>query len=360
MADVNAMLAPYAVPHTSAGSRREKDTPDDARFPFQRDRDRVIHSDAFRRLKHKTQVFVAVEGDHFRTRLTHTLEVAQISRSIARALSVNEDLTEAIALAHDLGHTPFGHAGEDAMAACMKPYGKTFEHNAQSYRIVTILEERKRGVFGLNLNQEVLEGLLKHSSPHDAPSQGISLTHSPTVEAQIANVADEIAYTGHDCDDGIRAGLFSLQEIDDVIPEDIRQKMATEGSSLQSALIDWLTHDLLASTAQAIERNAIHSLADVLHATTPLVVMSKNARQSMETIRAFLWSHMYLHPRVAAQAVRGKNIIENLFAYFIAHPNAPINALIQRAGGALEEAVKDYIAGMTDTFAMEIMEKLDS
>src|SRR3989344_8202141 len=161
----NSLLASYAVPH--AENRIQKDTKDDTRFPFQRDRDRIIHTTAFRRLKHKTQVFVAPYGDHFRTRLTHTLEVAQISRDIARTLELNEDLAEAIALAHDLGHTPFGHAGEDAMNACMQKYGKHFEHNEQSYRIVTMIEERKPDVFGLNLNRDVLAGLLKHSTPHD-------------------------------------------------------------------------------------------------------------------------------------------------------------------------------------------------
>ncbi len=351
IAQANTFLAPYAVPHGGTLGRREEDTEERTRFPFQRDRDRIIHSDAFRRLKHKTQVFVAVEGDHFRTRLTHTLEVAQISRDMARTLLLNEDLTECIALAHDLGHTPFGHAGEEAMHECMEPFGKRFEHNEQSHRICTLLEERKDGVFGLNLNREVLEGLMKHATPHDAPTAH-SLTHSPTIEAQLVNIGDEIAYTAHDMEDGMRANLFTLADIKKILPKAMLTRHEKDGTTVRSALIDFLVEDVYGQTRERSTTLKLSSLEDVYGSGDPIVQFSNDVQSAVTRIREFLWEHMYLHPRVKDQADRGKEIVKTLFKEYMLSPPAAVKTLRERIEGDPEDAVKDYIAGMTDTFAI--------
>lgn len=350
----NTLLAPYAVPHGGTLGREQNDTEERTRFPFQRDRDRVIHSDAFRRLKHKTQVFVAVEGDHFRTRLTHTLEVAQISRDMARTLSLNEDLAECIALAHDLGHTPFGHAGEEAMHECMEPYGKRFEHNEQSYRICTVLEKRKEHAFGLNLNREVLEGLMKHATPHDTPTAH-SLTHSPTIEAQLVNIGDEIAYTSHDMEDGMRAELFSLNDIKNILPKNVLTRHEKDGTSIRSALIDFLVEDIYGVVRERTNTLKLSSLDDVYRTTDPIVAFSHDVQAAVTKIREFLWTRMYLHPLVKGQADEGKMIIKKLFVSYMKNPPVEVSALRERFDCDLEDAVKDYIAGMTDTFAMSLL-----
>lgn len=345
----NSQLATYAIPHLE--SRDAPDTPDETRFPFQRDRDRIIHTTAFRRLKHKTQVFVAPYGDHFRTRLTHTLEVSQISRDIARTLGLNEDLAECIALAHDLGHTPFGHAGEEAMNECMQQFGKTFEHNEQSYRIVTLLEERKPGVYGLNLNREVLDGLLKHSTPHDHPTNPDipQLGHAPSLEAQVVNLADEIAYTAHDTEDGLRAGLFpesGLREVSIV-------KRLTEASSIRSGLIHLLVHDLYRTFEENIKKFGIVTWQQVYTTEMPLVLFSADIAADLKQIRTFLWEKMYMTEQVMTQAEAGKALIKKLFDTYIATPPEEVTKLMTRSI-TKEDAVKDYIAGMTDTFAIEV------
>ncbi len=352
----NTLLASYAVPHEGILGREKGDTDDCTRFPFQRDRDRIIHTTAFRRLKHKTQVFVTPTSDHFRTRLTHTLEVAQISRDMARTLGLNEDLAEAIALAHDLGHTPFGHAGEEALHGCMQTYQKHFEHNEQSLRIVTLLEERKPDVFGLNLNREVLEGLMKHSSPHDHPSGVMPmLTHSPTLEAHVVNLADEIAYTAHDCEDGLRAGFFTAS---DLAPLELIKRIAGGTSTLRSMLIDLLVSNVYGHTDALLTSHSIATLQDVLQASAPLVAFSEGIKKEVEELRAFLWKKLYMTDAVQADAKRGQESIARLFHAYMRNPPHEVEVLRERTKGSLDDAVKDFIAGMTDSYAVEKAAKL--
>ncbi|MDD5055519.1 MAG: dNTP triphosphohydrolase [Candidatus Peribacteraceae bacterium] len=349
----NSLLAPFAVPH-GKGLGRVHPEPDDAtRFPFQRDRDRILHTQAFRRLKHKTQVFVSGHGDHYRTRITHTLEVAQISRDIARTLGLNEDLAEAIALAHDLGHTPFGHAGEEAMAACMKPFGKTFEHNLQSFRIVTLLEDRSEQYQGLNLSQEILDGLVKHSSPHDRPTTE-SLPRSPSLEAQVVNIADEIAYTAHDTDDGLRAGQFSSDDVRTTKLGALASVQATKhGTELRGAIVHLLVSDLYEATGRKLATPSIRSLDDVYRSAEPLICFSTAMQTILNEHRMFLWNRLYLSASVQRQANRGKKIVTSLFRRFLKRPPVKVLSLQRKTGSIVEEAVKDYIAGMTDGFAIQ-------
>lgn len=369
----NTLLAPYAVPHEGILGRVYAEAPDDTRFPFQRDRDRIIHTQAFRRLKGKTQVFVAGTHDHVRTRLTHTMEVAQISRDIARALGLNEDLAEAIALSHDLGHPPFGHAGEEALDRWMKKHAGSFEHNQQSHRVVTVLAEHSTQFPGLNLNQEILEGILKHRTPHDGDGiQGIqkiqkkvlfseslessesfeSFPHGSTLEAQIVNLSDEIAYTGHDCEDGIRAGLFSEEDLADIpLVAGALDQAKPRGTSLRGSLIHLLVTDLLLTTERMINDHAVRTLNDVLHCTMPLARFSPEMEHELASLRGFLWKRMYLHPDVLKRSREGQLIIEQLCEQYMITPSDKVLELQQRTDSALEEAVKDYVAGMTDGYA---------
>jgi dGTPase len=352
IAQANSFLAPYAVPHGKGLGRVHPEPEDATRFPFQRDRDRILHTQAFRRLKHKTQVFVSGHGDHYRTRITHTLEVAQISRDIARTLGLNEDLAEAIALAHDLGHTPFGHAGEEAMAACMKPFQKSFEHNLQSFRIVTLLEDRSTHYQGLNLSQEILDGLLKHSSPHDHPITE-PLPRSPSLEAQVVNIADEIAYTAHDTDDGLRAGQFSSDDVRTTkLGAYASVQAAKHGTELRGAIVHLLVSDLYEATQKELTRCGIRSLDDVYRSEKPLICFSKAMQRMLSEHRTFLWNRLYLSASVQRQAKRGKRIVAYLFRTFMNRPSAKVRSLRKKTGGTMDEAVKDYIAGMTDGFAM--------
>ncbi len=352
IAQANTLLAPYAVPHGGGLGRRVPEADDDTRFPFQRDRDRIIHTQAFRRLKHKTQVFVSGHGDHYRTRITHTLEVAQISRDIARTLGLNEDLAESIALAHDLGHTPFGHAGEDAMRQCMQPFGKHFEHNEQSLRIVTILEDRCSLYAGLNLNGEILEGLMKHRTPHDAPNNTLP-SRAPSLEAELVNLADEIAYTAHDTDDGLRARQFTITDITKTFLGALAFHRSRErGTEIRGALVSLLVHDVYQETEVRIASNSIHALADVYAAKIPLLSFSPTMLVHLQELRQFLWNRLYSSPSVLRQANRGRKIIRSLFTQYLKHPPVKVLALQKKTGGSLEEAVKDYIAGMTDTYAL--------
>ncbi|RMD62020.1 MAG: deoxyguanosinetriphosphate triphosphohydrolase, partial [Alphaproteobacteria bacterium] len=314
--------APYASdPWASRG--RLIDEPESAtRSCFQRDRDRVIHSTAFRRLQYKTQVFIYHEGDHFRTRLTHSLEVAQIARSIARALGLNEDLAEALALAHDLGHTPFGHAGEDALNEAMAPYGG-FDHNEQTFRVLTCLERRYAAFDGLNLTWETLEGVVKHNGPligRDAsravpPSVAaycrrfdLELATQPGPEAQVAALADDIAYNNHDIDDGLRAGLFSLDDLDDVpLVGPVFRKVAAAHPGLERPrlaheavrrLIDHMVNDLLEETRRRVAAAGPETAADVRALDHPVVAFSAPMRQNDRALKAFLFARMYRHARV--------------------------------------------------------------
>jgi dGTPase len=330
----NTLLRPQAVPFSGRLGRAYKEPEDTTRFPFQRDRDRIIHTQSFRRLKGKTQVFVAGTHDHVRTRLTHTMEVAQISRDIARHLRLNEDLAECIALAHDLGHPPFGHTGEAAIDSWMQKHGGSFEHNRQSHRIVTILEEHCKTYTGLNLNLEVLQGLLKHETPHDDLSDQSRLGTS--LEAAIVNLADEIAYTGHDTDDGLRAGLFSIEDIMKIpLAKRASEEAKDRGTQIRGSIINILVRDLYAASGK-------HTIC-----------FSGACRQQLDMLRNFLWQSMYLHPRVREAADRGKACIVDLCVAFEAAVPAKVLDIQQRTKGNLPEAIKDYVAGMTDTFAMQ-------
>lgn len=350
MKAASSLLAPYAVPHEGMLGREVREPEDATRFPFQRDRDRIIHTQAFRRLQGKTQVFVAGEGDHFRTRLTHTMEAAQIGRDIARTLRLNEDLTECIALAHDLGHPPFGHRGESALDAWMKEHDSSFEHNAQSVRIVTVLEEHSSLYQGLNLNREVIEGMQKHREALLEPSQ--EFPRSLSLEAQVVNCADEIAYLGHDCDDGLRAGLFSVEDVSAVplVTQAIAQAKQ-RGTSLRGALIHSLVSALYAETERRLRDMRISTLVDAYAAPAPIVSFSRNMQEKLEPLRRFLKERMYGHPRVVGAGAEGQAIIRDLCASFFRSPPPKVLALREMTGGALPQAVKDYVAGMTDTFA---------
>ncbi|NOS67880.1 MAG: dNTP triphosphohydrolase [Candidatus Peribacteraceae bacterium] len=349
----NSLLAPYAVPLQGTLGRMEKEVDDETRFPFQRDRDRIIHAQAFRRLQGKTQVFVAGEGDHYRTRLTHTMEVAQLSRDIARTLSLNEDLAECIALAHDLGHPPFAHMGEEALNAWIQKHGMTFEHNDQSLRVVTLLEEHSSTSAGLNLNREVLDGLKKHQSQRSVNDA------APSLEAQIVNLADEIAYSAHDCDDGLRAGLFTIKDLS-VIPLIGRGLVLANarGTSLRGALIHLLVTDLYATTDVSLANANIRTPDDVYAASEPLAKFSPDVSRELKTLHAFLHSNMYANTRVRDANRQGQEIITALCDRFFADPPLKVLALQKRTGGSLPEAVKDYVAGMTDMYAKTQAESL--
>lgn len=327
IAKMDALLPPWATKHGSRGREREEPS-DGVRMPFQRDRARIIHSTAFRRLAGKTQVFVAGEGDHYRTRLTHTMEVAQITRDLARVLGLNEDLAECIALAHDLGHAPFGHSGQDALDEWMRGHGGTFEHNAQSHRIVTVLETRGSGN-GLNLTRDVVDGLLKHGPAELCP------------EGQLANACDEIAYTAHDADDGLHAGLFSYDDLRTVPLADRAASTAKErGTQIRSTLIDVLARDLLDHAARTAAADG-----------TPTIGISPESRAALKPLRAFLWERMYHHPAVLERMDAGKETVRALCDAYLVSPPGALEATRKRTGSDAVEAVKDYVSGMTDGFA---------
>lgn len=354
----DSLLAPYAILHKSGLGRVHSEDEDETRLRFQRDRGRIVHTQAFRRLKGKTQVFVGGGGDHYRTRLTHTLEVAGISRDIARTLRLNEDLAECIALAHDLGHPPFGHAGESAMNTWMQEHDSGFEHNLQSHRIVTVLEDHSSLYLGLNLNQEVLDGLLKHSTPHDHP-QGVTVPRSPSLEAQAVNIADEIAYTAHDCEDGLQAGLFTLNDIASLpLIAKANELRSSRATSLRGAVIHLLVMDLYEATKKNISSYCINTLDDVYTAEHSCVRFSEEVRSDLDAVRQFLWDNMYNHPEVLKRSQAGQTIIRSLCEALYAQPNDKVQELQQKTEGALNEAVKDYISGMTDSYAFLQTERL--
>ena len=352
----NQILAPVAVPHGTHLGREHNESEDTTRFPFQRDRDRIIHTQAFRRLKEKTQVFIAGRGDHYRTRLTHTMEVAQISRDMARTLSLNEDLAECIALAHDLGHTPFGHAGEDAMKEEMEKCGGTFEHNMQSLRIVTLLEERTTRHPGLNLNREVLEGLMKHRTAYDVAHGDVP--RSPSLEAQIVNLADEIAYTAHDVDDGLRAGLLTHEELLTIpLYDEAFAKTRTGGTEVRGTLIHLLVMDAYSETERRLKLHGIASLKEVYGASDDLVAFSDEMATKLSALRAFLHGQFYSSKEVRKFSEEGMRIIRTLFQRYSKQPPEKVLDLQKRMGSPLPDAIKDYIAGMTDSYATEMMKE---
>jgi dGTPase len=347
----DSLLATYAVPHGGRLGRETEEKEDETRFPFQRDRDRIIHTQAFRRLQGKTQVFITGGGDHYRTRLTHTMEVAQLSRDISRALSLNEDLAECIALAHDLGHPPFGHTGEEALDTWMRERGSSFEHNEQSYRIVTLLETHSALYQGLNLHREILEGLQKHSTPHDHPAAAEGVL--TTLEAQVTNIADEIAYTGHDCDDGLSAGILSLEKLRTTsLVQKAEERLQERGTSLRGALIDLMVSDLYETSCKAIEAKHLKNVEDVTQANSPLTLFSTSMRESLDELRAFLWENLYLSSRIVQANSEAKNVVTNLLNSLEKNPTSKVLELQKKTGSSLPEAIKDYVSGMTDNYAI--------
>lgn len=364
-------LASYAVSESNTRGRIVNEAPPSGRSEFQRDRDRIIHSKAFRRLEYKTQVFVNHEGDLFRTRLTHSLEVAQIARSIARNLRLNEDLVEAITLAHDLGHTPFGHAGQDALNQCMKAYGG-FEHNLQSLRVVDILEERYAEFDGLNLCFETRAGILKHASRKNARNLGavgerFLLNQRPSLEAQLANLADEIAYNNHDVDDGLRSGLVDLEQLQEIGIfsrhwSAVKQKYpALAGRRLVHetvrAMINTVATDLTVQSAHNIEDARINDLTDV-YASAPLIGFSPAIKKAQLELKKFLHEHLYLHYRVMRMSNKASHIIQRLFDAFSANVRLLPDKHQLKFKQIGHQAIADYIAGMTDRYAIKEYQRL--
>ncbi|MBC7455340.1 MAG: deoxyguanosinetriphosphate triphosphohydrolase [Massilia sp.] len=360
-------LAPYAAHSAQGRGRRFAEAPPGSRSEFQRDRDRVIHSTAFRRLEYKTQVFLNHEGDLFRTRLTHSIEVAQIGRTLARSLQINEDLVEAISLAHDLGHTPFGHVGQDALNECMREHGG-FEHNLQSLRVVDALEEHYGAFDGLNLMFETREGILKHCSQANAAQLGdlgrrfIERTQ-PSLEAQLTNLADEIAYNNHDIDDGLRSGLITMAQMEEV---DLfaRHRRAVElefpGLAGRRALyetsrrmITVMTADVVATSAALIGDTAPRTVDDV-RASAPLIRFSDAMKADTTALKRFLHANLYRHYKVNRMRVKASRIVRDLFGAFMSDPVMlpPDYHIVSSDVGRQARKIADYIAGMTDRYAI--------
>ena len=372
-----SVAAPYAsFPERSRG-RLHQEPESRTRTAFQRDRDRVIHCAAFRRLQHKTQVFVYHEGDHYRTRLTHSLEVAQIARSISRVLGVNEDLAEALALAHDLGHPPFGHAGEAALDLAMAAYGG-FDHNAQTMRILTALEQRYNDFDGLNLTWETLEGVAKHNGPRPADASpgdieaysarhDLELDTHAGLEAQIASLADDIAYNNHDVDDGLRAGLFAVDDLRDVpLVGAILKDVATDHPGGEESrrihetvrrMIGAMVEDVIDSSQQRLEEVGPGNVEAVRHHGVPLIAFSTTMQAHGEALKAFLHERMYRHHRVNRMASKARRTVRELFELFIEEPQCLPEEWRARCDGprtlSTARVVADYVAGMTDRFAIQ-------
>jgi dGTPase len=364
-------LASYAVDkHNSRGRVVHEEAPN-GRSEFQRDRDRIIHSTAFRRLEYKTQVFVNHEGDLFRTRLTHSIEVAQIGRSIARRLHLNEDLVEAIALAHDLGHTPYGHAGQDALNSCMKGHGG-FEHNLQSLRVVDHLEDRYAAFDGLNLTFETREGILKHCALNIAAELGavgerFIKKQRPSLEAQITNLADEIAYNNHDVDDGLRSGLITLEQLVEVkLFVSHLDKVHATYPNLEPrraihetirSMINTLVVDMIQQTEKNIQAANLKSLDDVRAAPT-LAAFSSALLEQQRELKSFLHTHLYRHYRVMRMSTKAQRIIKELFMAFISDSRLLPKQYQRQAQVDQARAVADYVAGMTDRYAIKEYRRL--
>jgi dGTPase len=373
--------APYASDPQNSRGRLHPEPESEMRSPFQRDRDRIIHSTAFRRLKHKTQVFVYHEGDHYRTRLTHSLEVAQIARTATRALGLDEDLAEAVALAHDLGHTPFGHAGEEALNAEMTPHGGSFSHNDQTLRILTRLERRYAEFDGLNLCWETLEGTVKHNGP--LQGLGVACPVPPSIaeydrrhpleldthagpEAQVAALADDIAYNNHDIDDGLRAGLFAIADLAQVplvgpVFDEVAQRYPglDEARLIHEAirrLIDRMVRDLVAETGRRLADSGARSADDVRRLGEPVAAFSPEMRNHERALKQFLVERMYRHYRVNRMSSKARRVVRELFRLFLAEPEClpgEWRAAADAGPAEVARVVADYLAGMTDRFALD-------
>jgi dGTPase len=363
-------LAPYAMRSKDSKGRRYKEPEHPFRSPFQRDRDRIIHCNAFRRLEYKTQVFVYHEGDHYRTRLTHTIEVAQISRSIARALGINEDLSEAIALAHDIGHPPFGHTGEEILNHLMEGYGG-FEHNLQSLRIVEDLERRYPAFSGLNLTWEVREGIARHGSEHDRPEvlKEYQSEKAPCLETQIVDIADEIAYNNHDIDDGLSSSMLDLKDIEDVELwqrnyEQIRERYPDEDFKIHKAqtiinIINQQVTDLVNEILKKIGDRSIKCAEDIRGDGYRIAAFSEVMKKKNSELKIFLKENLYNHHRVIRMADKARRILRNLFTVYSREPRLlPPHVYASMEQTGKERLICDYIAGMTDRFALEEYKRL--
>jgi len=362
-------LAPYAIRSKDSKGRKYPEDEPDYRTVFQRDRDRILHTTAFRRLEYKTQVFINYEGDYYRTRLTHTLEVAQIGRSIARALGANEDLVETICLAHDLGHPPFGHSGERILAKLMVDHGG-FDHNTHSFRIVTQLEKRYPDFNGLNLTWEVLEGIVKHETEYDvSDAKEFDPALRGHLEAQIANTADELAYTAHDLDDGLRSGMITPNQLAgvslwEVVNESIGRQRTDDLDDLARhrlirRLISIEVTDLIQSSDRMIRRSGIRSVEECQKLPYNVVGFSEDVHRRNRELKDFLYHNLYNHYRVVRMAVKAERILESLFEAFTNEPNIlPDNFQEALEQDGLEKTVCYYIAGMTDRFAIDEYQKL--
>ncbi len=362
-------LASYAVHSKDSKGRLHPEEEADFRPRFQRDRERILHTTAFRRLEYKTQVFINHEGDYYRTRLTHTLEVAQIGRSIARSLGLNEDLVETICLAHDLGHPPFGHSGESALSRLMKDFGG-FNHNSQSLRIVTVLEARYPDFPGLNLSWEVLEGMVKHETDYDiAEAKQFNPELRGHLEAQIANLADDLAYTSHDLDDGLRSGMITPNQLDgialwEIINESIGRRRSETLDSLSRhqiirRLINFEVTDLIQSTDRYLRRSNVKTALDVQKLPFNVAGFSEDMYRRNRELKDFLFSNLYRHYRVVRMAAKSESIVTELFNIYQANPKTlPTEVQESIPERGLERTICDYIAGMTDRFAIDEYKRL--
>tara|TARA_B100000029_G_scaffold379548_1_gene374388 strand:- start:8508 stop:9653 length:1146 start_codon:yes stop_codon:yes gene_type:complete len=367
-------LKSYAVKSYNSRGRIYKEPENYVRSPYQRDRDRIIHSSSFRRLKHKTQVFVNTEGDHYRTRLTHSMEVSQIARTLAGSLGLNEDLSETLSLSHDLGHPPFGHAGEEVLSRCMKKHGG-FDHNLQTLRIVTLLENKYYKFRGLNLTIETLDGLIKHNGPiknfilfkkilnKDLFNNKIEFRKYPSLEAQIASISDDIAYNNHDLEDGLRAGLFTIEEFGSIsfITEIVHQHAKNLRKFRKEIIINQIVRDLINlmvvdvinTTKKNLRTSNPHSINDIYREKRMIVDFSNKMKKIDRQIKDFLKFNMYNHKKVRKNTDKGKKVIDDLFKYLLKNPKKYINKELFN-NESKERVIADFIAGMTDRYAINL------
>ncbi len=370
-------ISKFAVPLISKG-RFFKEKKTDLRNDFQRDRDRIIHSTAFRRLKHKTQVFVNTSGDHFRTRITHSLEVSQIARTLSKYFNLNEDLSETLSLAHDLGHTPFGHAGEEALNDCMKNYGG-FDHNIQTLRIITILENRYYNFKGLNLSIETLDGLIKHNGPvkdlskfkrilgNNFFKKKINFNLNSSLEAQIASISDDIAYNSHDLEDGLKSNLFNLKSLSNIPVLNkiiLKHKKRIKKYSIDliirqiiREIINEMVSDVISTTKKNIRLHKIKNLNDIYQTKNQLVTFSKKMQKFDKNIKSFLKQKMYFHKNVYSKTNYGRKVITKLFLQIKKNPRKYIN-IKKYSNSNIERIICDYIAGMTDRYAINLYDQI--
>ena len=371
-------LKPYAMKSINSKGRVYKEPENSIRSPYQRDRDRIIHSSSFRRLKHKTQVFVNTEGDHYRTRLTHSMEVSQIARTLARSLGLNEDLSEALSLSHDLGHTPFAHAGEEVLCRCMKEYGG-FNHNIQTLRIVTLIENKYYKFHGLNLTIETLDGLIKHNGPvneitpyiknlgENLFNNKITFNNFPSLEAQVAAISDDIAYNNHDLEDGLRAGLFTINKFSSISFISKIIKKHTKNiknfrreiiiNQIVSELINSMVIDVINTANENLKKDNPQSIEDIYKQDHLIVDFSDKMKEIDKQIKDFLKHNMYNHKKVIVNTNRAKKIINDLFIYLLKNPKKYISKELFK-NEQKERVIADFIAGMTDRYAINLHKKI--